>query len=349
MIINNVPFFVELSDILQELQTQLSINHIPLLQRMKDSGDDIMVSCPYHKGGQERRPSAGIRKSDGLFHCLACGETHSLQEVISHCFGYTDDLLGAFGWKWLNKNFTTATLEVRKDVKIDFSRNNITNKNDISDDCNSNSYITEAELDSYRYIHPYMFKRKLTEPVIELFDIGYDKNTDCITFPVRDIKGNCLFVARRSVKYKYFNYPKGVEKPVYGLYELSKYWYGEYNIEVSDESGFLHDIREHAEPWISEVIVCESMLDALTCWVYGKYAVALNGLGNERQFRELRDMPCRKLILATDADGAGMRARQRIRNNVKNKLITEYVWDKNTAKDINDMSKEMFDKLEEVF
>ena len=37
------------------------------------------------------------------------------------------------------------------------------------------------------------------------------------------------------------------------------------------------------------------------------------------QFRELREMPCRKLILATDADDAGMEARDRIRKNVKKK------------------------------
>ena len=85
------------------------------------------------------------------------------------------------------------------------------------------------------------------------------------------------------------------------------------------------------------------------CWVYGKYAVALNGLGNERQFKELRELPCRKLILATDADDAGMKARKRIRQNVKNKIITEYVWHRKKAKDINDMTKEMFINLEEVF
>jgi 5S rRNA maturation endonuclease (ribonuclease M5) len=93
------------------------------------------------------------------------------------------------------------------------------------------------------------------------------------------------------------------------------------------------------------------MLDALAVWSFpaDKVAVALNGLGTELQFQQLRDLPCRKLILATDMDEAGLKARKRIRTNVKNKLVTEYIWDVHVAKDINDMTPEYFNQLEEVF
>ena len=100
MIINDIPFSVECFDIVQELQHQLQINQIPLLAKIVDTPNNVQVCCPYHKGGQEKRPSAGIRKSDGIFHCLACGETHTLQEVVSHCFGHGDDTIGAWGWNW---------------------------------------------------------------------------------------------------------------------------------------------------------------------------------------------------------------------------------------------------------
>lgn len=345
MRINEININADCTQIVSELQEQLALNKIPLLQITKDTGEDIMVQCPYHKDGQERKPSAGIRKSDGTFHCFTCSETHSLPEVISYCFGHYDDMFGKFGLTWILKNFATVAVEVRKDVEIDLERNNTANKTSVLDSGSSNksTWVTEEELDKYRYYHDYMFKRKLTKEVIELFDVGYDVDTDCITFPVRDIKGNCLFVARRSTKYKYFNYPKGAEKPLYGLYEF-------YSISrYLNENKNLAFIKGPVVFSCDEVIVCESMIDALTCYVYGKPAVALNGLGNERQFKELRELPCRKLILATDADEAGMKARKRIRENVKNKIITEYIWDRNKAKDINDMSKEMFDSLQEVF
>ena len=316
MIINNLTFETDLMSILEELRSQLSANGIQLLGAMRDTPDNIQVSCPYHKDGQERRPSAGIKKSDGTFHCFSCGETHSLQEMISHCFGRYDDLVGAFGWEWLLKNFLTVSVEERKDIELNLSRN---------PDKKVSTYISEAELDEYRVYHPYMWKRKMTPEVVDIFDIGYDRKTQCITFPVRDVCGNCLFIARRNVNTKFFNYPAGAEKPVYGLYELSQ-----------------------LITYPKEVIICESMIDAIYFWTVGKYAVALNGLGNELQFRQLKEMPCRKFILCTDSDDAGMKARMRIRKNIRNKLITEYVLPEG-RKDANDCTQEELVSLQEIF
>lgn len=335
MIINDVNFNVDLLTILQELISQLRANNIPLIQKYKEGPTHIQICCPYHNNGQERRPSAGIRKEDGMFHCFACGEVHSLQEVISYCFGYADDIVGKFGWQWLLKNFATVEVEERKDVDIDFSRNlgriNLfSNRN-----TGTERYVTEEELDKYRYIHPYMYKRGLTDEVIEMFDIGYDHTTDCITFPIRDVFGNVLFVARRSVRSKFFNYPEGVEKPLYGLYEYYNYAEGEYGAKYHIDC--------------SQVIVCESMFDALSFWIINKPAFALNGLGNELQFKQLRELPCRKIILATDMDERGLAARKRIRMNIQNKkIITEYIFPKG-RKDANECTKEELLNLEEIF
>ena len=347
MKINDVEFNVSLQDILDELVAQLRANGIEYIQKMNPTSTHIQICCPYHNDGMERRPSAGIRKSDGLFHCFACDEVHSLPEVISFCLGHEDDIVGSFGWKWLVKNFATIEVEERKDVELDLERNQDsrkhrssntgTNRSSTTDNDihgNNQEYVTEEELEQYRYIHPYMYKRKLTDEIIEMFDIGYDKSSKTITFPVRDINGNCLFIARRSVQTKYFSLPSGVEKPIYGLYELNKVIFNED-----------HTIRKA----VDTLIICESMLDALTCWVYGRYAVALNGLGSGSQFKTLRTLPIRKYILATDNDEAGRKARDRIRKNVPNKLITEYVNYPENCKDINDMTKEQFENLEEVF
>ena len=335
MKINDIYFNADLYDILSELKAQLAINQIPLLGHIKDTPGNIMVSCPYHNNGQERRPSAGIRKSDGIFNCFACGEVHTLQEVISFCFGYTDDMIGSFGWSWLMKNFATIAVEDRKDVDIDFSRNNsFFSKSGSSRNVDTSrkvtgkitGYVTEEELDTYRYYHPYWKTRKITDDtIVELFDLGYDKNTNCITMPNRDIHGNCLFVARRSVKTKFFNYPEGVDKDVYGIYEL-------------------YQLPEFPK----EVYITESMIDCLYLWNCKKYAVALNGLGTHLQFLHLTQMPCRKFILATDSDTAGKRARIRIKNNLRNKIVTEVLLPSG-RKDINECTEDEILNLEEVW
>ena len=322
MEVNNHVILDDTQDILIELRKQLELNGVKRFAKFIDSGKNIQTNCPFHKEGQERKPSFGINKNTGECHCFGCGWSGTLSEMISNCFGKDD--FGVYGNKWLIRNFLSVAVESRPDIDVDFCRRKkITSE--------TKKYISEQELDSYRYTHPYMYKRKLTDEIIDLFDIGYDKSTECITFPNRDINGNCLFIARRSVKTKFFNYPQDVEKPVYGLYEC--------NICAKTIKNWFPD----------EIIICESMLDALTCWVYGRYAVALNGTGNENQFKTLRNMPNRKFILATDMDEAGLKARERIRQSLGNKLVTEYIWDINVAKDINDMSKEYFDSLKEVF
>lgn len=334
--INDIYFACELHDILVRLQMELHASGSRYLAKMKIGPTHIQVTCPYHSDGVERKPSAGIRKEDGLLHCFACGEVHSLPEVISHCFEKDDG--GMYGMQWLLRNFSATAREENRNVKFDISRNKKTSDNNRLV-IGSNNYISDEELEKYRYVHPYMYERGLTDEVIEWFDIGFDFDTNCITFPVRDIKGNVLFIARRSVHSKFFNYPRGVEKPLYGRYELAKY--GE---EVTVFGSELRRV-----PKYKEVIVCESMLDALSFWTVGKYAVALNGLGNELQFQQLRNLPCRQIILATDMDERGMAARDRIRDNMQNtKIVGEYFFPKG-CKDANDCTKEQLKNLQIVY
>lgn len=306
MVINNIEFASSLMDILLELRNQLILNKIELIKiQPRESGANIQIQCPYHGNGQEKRPSAGLKKSNGIFHCFACGETHDLPEVVSYCFGKNDG--GAYGWQWLLKNFLTIAVEERKDIALDCSRGVSHSMCD-----NSGHFTSEVELDSYRYYHEYWTKRGITDPdIIELFDLGYDRENHMITFPVRDVEGRCEFVAKRSVRTKFFHYPEGVKKPLYGLYELMQ----------SDMP--------------TEIIVCESMIDCILLWQYGHKALALNGLGNDRQFKQLRDLPIRKIILATDNDERGMDARDRIKNAVKGKIYTEIIFPKD-VKDIGE-------------
>lgn len=333
------PILASEIDVLVELRDQLEINGIHRFKKFIETQNHIQFNCPFHKGGQEDKPSCGITKVDikygngkivkaGTVHCFSCGYVCSLSEMISKLFGKND--FGVFGDEWLRKNFLTIEYENRPDILLDTTRE-ISKKQQ-----NVIQYISDDELDTYRYTHPYMYKRKLTDEVIEMFDVGYDPNFElknkngsisrlrCITFPVRDITGGTLFIARRSVDTKFFHYPSGVKKPIYGIYELSQ-----------------------LEHYPDEIIICESIFNCLTCYVYGKYAVALNGTGTTEQLKELSDMPCRKFILGLDPDNAGFMGREKIKNALKDKkIISEYIIP--TGKDINDLSMEEFMSLQEI-
>lgn len=305
--VNHNPILANDLEVLEELKHQLRRRGIIRFNEFKVGPRNIQFNCPIHANGQERKPSCGVSTTpirdipSGTVHCFTCGYTATLEEMISHCFGKDD--MGSYGREWLIKHFLTVSVENRKDLALDLTRGS--RQSNIR-------YIEESELDQYRYYHPYMYKRKLTDEIIEKFDVGYDdhfelKDKDgkvkqilrCLTFPVRDISGNTLFIARRSVDVKFFHYPEGVSKPIYGIYELPKE--------------------------ADEVIICESILNALTCWVYGKPAIALNGLGTDYQYEQLKRLSARKFIIALDPDEAGYRATQRLKKELEGiKLITRY-------------------------
>ena len=140
----------------------------------------------------------------------------------------------------------------------------------------------------------------------------------CITFPVKDLKGNVLFLCRRSIEGKFFHYPAGVEKSVYGIYELPK--------------------------GVKSVIVAESCLNALRLRTFGYYAVALLGTGTPHEIDQLKQLGVSEFVLCLDGDEAGQKGAARLKRALSNVAL---VWTVHMPvdKDANDCkTKEEFDQ-----
>lgn len=316
--------------VLDILKFDLAQHGVNRFHIFRNNGENIQTNCPFHKGGQERKPSFGVNGEIDRCHCFSCGWSGTIEEMISELYGYQDE--GKFGKRWLIKRFNTVEIETRSNIMEGFNgrdNNNFTSM-DITDanssvsifkqhmrrDKASKRYsegITDEELDKYRYIHPYMYERGLTDEIIERFDIGYDRERKEITFPVRDIEGRCVFIAGRSVQSKFFRLPKGKDKPVYQGYRF---------------------ISGHYKT----AFITESFLNCLTCWKYDKPAMAMIGTGNQKQYEILNKLPVREYILAFDPDEAGRKATERFRKNVHGKIIKELVYTDN--RDINDLQEE---------
>lgn len=305
--------------VLDMLKFDLAQHGVDRFHIFRNNGENIQTNCPFHKGGQERKPSFGINGEKDKCHCFACGWSGSIEEMISELYGYQDE--GKFGKRWLIKRFNTVEIETRPNIMEGFNgrTSDIYNRNRCNNICDNeynkdcDRYIGELELDKYRYIHPYMYERGLTDEIIERFDIGYDRERKEITFPVRDTEGRCVFVAGRSVKSKFFRLPKGFDKPIYCS---DKFRAGTYRTAY----------------------ITESFLNCLTCWKYNKPAMAMIGTGNQKQYEILNRLPVREYILAFDPDEAGRKATERFRKNVHGKIIKELVYTDN--RDINDLQEE---------
>lgn len=323
----NYTIHCEISDIVDQL-----ILEGLLANKTSEKSNYIMVCCPFHN---EKRPSSSITTEEvvkgdkvvpkGYFHCFGCGSKSNIFEFVSRCLGKSD--LGISGLKWIQAHWKTEeyggthiniTSSFKKSVNKSRSRSRRGQK--------PAYWITEEVLDTYRYSHPYMYERRLTDDYIEFFDIGYDCNTESITFPVKDLQGYVGYISRRSVHSRFHIQEEAGIKTnfVWGAYEC------------------IQDLKEYPQ---QEVYICESILNAIRYWQVGKLAVALLGTGGGNQYKILSQIPAKYFVCSLDCDDAGRKGTTRILTNeylrgYNIKSIEYPSWVEEEKKDINDLTDE---------
>ena len=274
--------------------------------------NNLIVTCPFHKGGQENKPSANIRTTEaqradiGMFHCFTCGEKMMITDVIKKLLGdlYNEDEIEArFGFKSnLAKNEFVKKKTTKIEIKPKVSRN-------------------ENELKHYRYYSQYLANRRITQETAIKYDIGFDINNNQVTFPIRDIHKNCLGIGRRNIDKKRYEYPKGMIKPLYGVYELPKY--------------------------IRYLWIVEGPFNLWSLYQYGKTGVALLGTGTEGQYKQLLNIDCFGYVLALDPDEAGRNGIRKLskylekyhKTNINVTLLPD-------GMDINDLTSDQFKQID---
>ena len=311
LVINNNIIDSNLEDILKEIRRQTDGRFLKDIIRR---GDNIAITCPWHKDGLEKHPSCYVyarNDSDevpfGFYKCFTCGSKGQLYQLVSRCLNCGIEEAK----QWLVDNFSkTITEELISLPEINLN-NNI-----------KKEYLDESILNQYAYFHPYMFKRKLTEDVIIKYKIGWNKENNTITFPIWDEYNNLLGITERNIDNKYFHVPEGIGKPVYLLNFIKK---------------------EH----IQEVYVVESQIDALYLNSLGKPSIALLGTGTKNQYEILKKSGIRIFHLAFDGDMAGRHGNIRFIQNMPNNIMIDILLMPN-GKDINDLSKEEIENLKVV-
>lgn len=319
------------------------LDSLQLIRKGRITGDWYTVHCPFHNMGQEKKPSCGVLLQDqmknghmypaGFSHCFACGYAHDLTTTVTDLLRIKNVQVPAK--EWISEHLPELSDEADPSVMASLIPSDLMGNVVAKYAAESlrarmqsqKAYVSEAELASYRYFHPYMYQRRLTNDIILKYDVGFDahhvppgrsKELPCITFPVRDKTGKTLFFCRRSIEGKYFNYPEGVTKPVYGIYELPAN--------------------------CKSVIICESVFNCLTAEVYGYDAVALLGTGNQYQIDQLKQLGVKEFVLCLDPDEAGQKGVKKLKRALSG---SAFVWviSMPAGKDLNDCTKEEFDAL----
>lgn len=257
------PIVATVEQVLKDLKLQLY--GAGLLREIKNTGSDLMCTCPFHANGKEHNPSCGVLLQQkvtkdktyeaGTVHCYTCGYTADLPQFVADLLGLSSPVEG---FKWLVNQYNYQT-EERELPDLDMYRGS-TAKSSVLEESLVKQYtqnLLQSE-EACRYLH----KRRIANWVLEAYELGFDPEDKTVLFPVRGMDGKVIFYKGRSIAGKHFYNAKEVDKTsvVFGLWEILN---GSFSWGTSDQ--------------IEEVWITESEIDALSLISYGVPAVAIMG------------------------------------------------------------------------
>lgn len=157
----------------------------PHLKNVKSSGpNNVMASCPL-PDHDDHNPSFAINTENGLWICHGCGRSGSLPTLL-RLIGQNPAIASDFKRVAGRKKKRGK----RKEVQT----------------------LPEALLGVYDWKPLDLVRAGFDPKLLREFEIGYDKEHERITFPLRDISGNLLAIAGRATleedkpKYRWYKY-----------------------------------------------------------------------------------------------------------------------------------------------
>lgn len=232
------------------------------LHRVKKSGpDNIEAVCPFHvkaDGTPEKNPSFRMSLSKGVFICLSCQSKGNL-------FTFLRDI-----------GLSRTTIEHQYRFLIDqAATNQPPPPNPLKPLVFELAPIEEAVLGLFDYCPIELLDEGFTKQTLQHFEIGYDSWHQCITYPLRDLKGRLVGISGRR--------PAGM-RPRYKIYDVE---YGTWDLPPRgelDRRAILWNADKvfpavyFEKPQDNVVVVVEGFKALMWLWQCGiKNVVALMG------------------------------------------------------------------------
>lgn len=285
------------------------------LRDIKNGTDDIVVTCPHHSNGKEKKGACNIYVGDdnavpyGFTRCFVCDFSGPFEKFVAECFDCSID--SAVDWLITNYGQEAADVIPFEDEIIicNHARPNI---------------LDESVLNQYQSWAPYLEKRKISKETAKNFKVKYDPYYRQVIFPVYDINGNLKMLAKRSIDTKTFYLDKNQEKEVYGL-----------NIIQKNN--------------INSCIITEGPFDALSGWTNGIPTIATLGNLSDYQVDQINKSCINFLYLAFDNDAWGKKFNSNLKKKLSKRIITTDIEIPTGKKDLNDLDFDDWTKIKEKY
>lgn len=295
--------------------TKSEIRHILHALNLKiesTTGKHFLCLCPFHSN--MNTPSFEVDFSKGLYFCFnpSCGARGTLLDLVKETTHRND----FEALRFILSHKATASdlvgeLEELLDDTPDFVQFPIETIDKLM-----------TELGESDRAKQYFLSRGITEDSMIEFSLGYSKNQDMVTVPLRSPDGMIVGIIGRSVDGKSFknsaNLPRNKT-----LFNISR-------------------AKKHG----GKIIICESSFDAILINQAGfPNVVATLGAHLSKEQIKLLNRYASSIIIMTDNDEAGRKLGENIANALPNK---EVLWALNSydevyprnAKDAGDMTAE---------
>lgn len=146
----------------------------------------ISAACPFHKGGQERRPSFWINRHEGKWGCFTChvgGD--SLRSLLENLQVRSSRIEGILqrAEEEAKKVASLKKAKKQKKARADFK---------------GESILPEELLGLYDYTPLGLIDSGFDEEVLKRHWVGYDTNLNRITYPIFDVYGNLVGISGRQ-------------------------------------------------------------------------------------------------------------------------------------------------------
>jgi DNA primase len=155
------------------------------LEKVKTSGpENIMAVCPFHRrsdGAEERTPSFTMSMTRGVYHCFSCKESGPLQKFLKE--------MGVSGAR-IDTEFKYLLEDVERFRPKKPNPLRVTVAADP---------LPEGLLGLFQYCPTRLVAKGFDEGLLAKLDVGFDRQHERITFPLRDERGVLVGISGRSV------------------------------------------------------------------------------------------------------------------------------------------------------
>lgn len=199
----------------------------------------LSSACPFHKGGQERKPSFYISLTNGKWGCSSCGaHGTSIKEFLRRL-----DIRGTR----IEATIAIAEKEAKESKKL----NDVKKRRKAKSSFKGTYTLPDSLLGAWDWCPVELVRDGFTEEVLKKFEIGFDRKLDRVTYPLRDIFGTLVGVSGRQ--------PEGV-LPKYKFYS---------GVEIVDGKRFVGELGEMFPEYSSQDV--RNHLFGAHHWYQGAY------------------------------------------------------------------------------